>query len=52
MTSANILFYESSKQELLVDRAEGQYMFDEEGNKYLDLINNVAHGDFLYNFIF
>ena len=44
MTSANILFYESSKQELLVDRAEGQYMFDEEGNRYLDLINNVAHG--------
>ncbi|CBY33432.1 unnamed protein product [Oikopleura dioica] len=43
MTSANILFYESSKQELLVDRAEGQYMFDEEGNRYLDLINNVAH---------
>ncbi|CAG5110497.1 Oidioi.mRNA.OKI2018_I69.chr2.g4896.t1.cds [Oikopleura dioica] len=43
MTSANILFYESSKQELLVERAEGQWMFDEEGNRYLDLINNVAH---------
>ena len=44
MTSANILFYESSKQELLVERAEGQWMIDEEGNRYLDLINNVAHG--------
>lgn len=25
-------------------RAEGQYMYDEEGNQYLDCINNVCHG--------
>ncbi|XP_035668616.1 5-phosphohydroxy-L-lysine phospho-lyase-like isoform X1 [Branchiostoma floridae] len=24
-------------------RAEGQYMYDEQGNQYLDCINNVAH---------
>uniref|UniRef100_A0A8D9B7U9 Alanine--glyoxylate aminotransferase 2-like n=1 Tax=Cacopsylla melanoneura TaxID=428564 RepID=A0A8D9B7U9_9HEMI len=28
---------------LKIIRAEGQYMFDEEGRKYLDCINNVAH---------
>lgn len=25
-------------------RAQGQYMFDERGEQYLDCINNVAHG--------
>lgn len=25
-------------------RAQGQYMFDEKGERYLDCINNVAHG--------
>ncbi|KAL7985785.1 hypothetical protein Chor_010951 [Crotalus horridus] len=25
-------------------RAKGQYMYDENGNQYLDCINNVAHG--------
>lgn len=27
-------------------RAEGQYMYDEKGNRYLDCINNVAHGTY------
>ena len=43
LSSANVLFYESQKEELLIERAEGQYLIDEKGNKYLDLINNVAH---------
>jgi len=25
-------------------KAEGQYMYDENGRQYLDCINNVAHG--------
>lgn len=29
---------------LKIVRGAGQYMFDEKGNKYLDCINNVAHG--------
>jgi 4-aminobutyrate aminotransferase-like enzyme len=45
MTSANVLFYESAKGELLIEKAEKQYLIDENGNKYLDLINNVAHGN-------
>lgn len=28
---------------LKIVRAEGQYMYDEEGHKYLDCINNVCH---------
>lgn len=28
---------------LKIVRGQGQYMFDDEGNKYLDCINNVAH---------
>ena len=28
-------------------RAQGQYMFDEKGEQYLDCINNVAHGNVL-----
>jgi len=43
LSSANILFYESAKAELLIERAEGQYLIDEKGTKYLDLSNNVAH---------
>lgn len=35
------LFYKSNP--LKIVRAEGQYMFDERGNRYLDCINNVAH---------
>ena len=29
---------------LKIDYACGQYMFDEQGRKYLDCMNNVAHG--------
>jgi len=36
------LFYKSNP--LKIVRAEGQYMYDEKGNRYLDCINNVAHG--------
>ncbi|XP_050477664.1 alanine--glyoxylate aminotransferase 2-like [Bombus huntii] len=35
------LFYKSNP--LKIVRAEGQYMFDERGNRFLDCINNVAH---------
>ncbi|XP_043250639.1 alanine--glyoxylate aminotransferase 2-like [Colletes gigas] len=35
------LFYKSNP--LKIVRAEGQYMYDENGNRYLDCINNVAH---------
>lgn len=36
------LFYKSDP--LKIVRGQGQYMYDEEGNRYLDCINNVAHG--------
>ncbi|XP_026685182.1 alanine--glyoxylate aminotransferase 2-like [Diaphorina citri] len=36
------LFFRSDPLKII--RAEGQYMYDEEGKKYLDCINNVAHG--------
>lgn len=36
------LFYRSDP--LKIVRGQGQYMFDEEGVRYLDCINNVAHG--------
>lgn len=36
------LFYKSDP--LKIVKGQGQYMFDEEGNRYLDCINNVAHG--------
>lgn len=36
------LFYRSDPLKII--RGEGQYMFDEEGTRYLDCINNVAHG--------
>uniref|UniRef100_A0A8B9TRS6 Ethanolamine-phosphate phospho-lyase n=1 Tax=Anas platyrhynchos TaxID=8839 RepID=A0A8B9TRS6_ANAPL len=32
-----------AKDPLKIVRAQGQYMFDETGEKYLDCINNVAH---------
>ncbi|NXU54623.1 AT2L1 lyase, partial [Turnix velox] len=32
-----------AKDPLKIVRAQGQYMFDEKGEKYLDCINNVAH---------
>lgn len=35
------LFFKSDP--LKIVQAAGQYMFDEEGNKYLDCINNVCH---------
>jgi hypothetical protein len=33
----------SYSQPLLVERGEGCYLFDAEGRKYLDCVNNVAH---------
>ena len=38
------------KQELLIERAQGQYLIDNDGEHYLDLINNVAHGKFSSGF--
>lgn len=38
------LFYRSDPLKII--RGEGQYMFDEEGTRYLDCINNVAHGKY------
>ena len=35
------LFFKQSP--LKIVKGEGQYMYDEEGNQYLDCINNVAH---------
>ncbi|CAG2118765.1 unnamed protein product, partial [Medioppia subpectinata] len=35
------LFFKQSP--LKIVRGKGQYMYDEEGNEYLDCINNVAH---------
>lgn len=29
---------------LRIDRAQGQYMYDDEGRRFIDCINNVAHG--------
>ena len=29
----------------MIVRGEGQYLFDEQGRKYLDCVNNVCHGD-------
>jgi len=34
----------SYKKHLLIVRGEGQYLFDEADNKYLDCVNNVCHG--------
>lgn len=33
----------SYDEPLFVERGEGQYLFDHEGNKYLDAINNISH---------
>uniref|UniRef100_A0A1B0CK09 Uncharacterized protein n=1 Tax=Lutzomyia longipalpis TaxID=7200 RepID=A0A1B0CK09_LUTLO len=35
------LFYKGAP--LKIVRGQGQYMYDEEGTRYLDCINNVAH---------
>lgn len=32
------------KDPIKIIRAEGQYMYDEKDQQYLDCINNVAHG--------
>ena len=37
------LFYRSDP--LKIVRGQGQYMYDEQGARYLDCINNVAHGE-------
>jgi len=37
------LFFQSNPVKIV--RAEKQYMFDEENHRYLDCINNVAHGE-------
>lgn len=42
------LFFRSDP--LKIVRGEGQYMYDEKGGKYLDCINNVAHGKQNYLF--
>ncbi|KAF6038553.1 ETNPPL [Bugula neritina] len=36
-----MLFFEQAP--LRIERGSGQYMFDEEGTRYIDCINNVAH---------
>ncbi len=40
-TSCKLFF---NKDPIKIVRAEGQYMYDERGQQYLDCINNVAHG--------
>lgn len=40
------LFYKSNP--LKIVKAEGQYMYDEKNNRYLDCINNVAHGKYIF----
>ena len=45
-----MLFYRPScmlffqQDPLKIDHAKGQYMYDEDGTRYIDCINNVAHG--------
>ena len=34
-----------SEDPLKIVKAQGQYMFDEAGVRYLDCINNVCHGN-------
>ncbi len=36
------LFYRENPIKIV--RCQGTYMYDQLGNKYLDCINNVAHG--------
>lgn len=43
------LFYKSDP--LKIVRGQGQYMFDEEGTRYLDCINNVAHGKWIFYYL-
>lgn len=40
------LFYQ--KDPIKIVRAKGQYMYDENGIRYLDCINNVAHGNYKF----
>lgn len=37
-----VMFYPNDP--LMIVRGEGQYLFDEQGTKYLDCVNNVCHG--------
>ena len=37
------------KDPVKIISASGQYMEDDEGNKYLDCINNVCHGKLMYD---
>ncbi|KAL5249439.1 hypothetical protein ACHWQZ_G018333 [Mnemiopsis leidyi] len=41
VANACILFYDPDPLQIV--RAQGQYMYDEENNEYLDCINNVCH---------
>lgn len=41
--NACILFYDPDPLQIV--RAQGQYMYDELDNEYLDCINNVCHGE-------
>lgn len=40
------MYYFYQDDPLKIVRGRGQYLFDEDGNRYLDCINNVAHGIF------
>lgn len=35
-----------SHDPIKIVQAKGQYMYDEKGQRYLDCINNVAHGKY------
>jgi len=43
------LFFQSDPIKIV--RAEKQYMFDEENRRYLDCINNVAHGTVYFAYV-
>lgn len=40
------LFYKADP--LKITHGKGAYMYDERGNRYLDGVNNVAHGEYLH----
>lgn len=40
-TSCKLFF---KRDPIKIVKAQGQYMYDEKGQKYTDCINNVAHG--------
>jgi ethanolamine-phosphate phospho-lyase len=44
------LFFKADPLKII--SAKGQYMFNEKGEKYLDCINNVTHGEYEYIFTF